>query len=791
MAKTKHSVAAANSRLPPIQCVVVLMQENRSFDHLFGTWPGASGLKQGPFSNRPNPAAPAAAGNKAIAAGQPALFSVAQGQGPGHSLDDTNVQLFNEKIVPAGAAPLPPNNRGFVENYQNELAADGFSGAGVDLTPVMQTFTVGQLPGLTSLAQNFVLCDQWYAEVPGPTMPNRLYVHAATSAGWARNDWSLALDGVTIYEQLQDNNRSWSVYFSDQNEVAQYSRINTQRANFKLYESGFAADAAAGKLANYNFIIPRFAGSATDGPVTSMHAPQDVRAGDQLVSDVYAALRAGPQWPGMLYVVTFDEHGGYFDHANPAATVNPDGINSPAPGDTASFAPQFAFDRLGLRVPTILASPYLAKGAVCSTPLQHTSILATVRKLFGIQAPLTRRDAAAASFEELFMAKPRTDAPATLVPPSAKPQLGVDATRAAPDDVMSEMARHWRRATGGLPGAATSVTTPTSQDEVHAFLRQEIQAFLDYRAATLGGGLANDMQAQDPTTEQRRSPIMPVKTLKHPASKRTYKLGRTRPIARCPRFSLHNYLMRDLPPPPAACDYTKAAATALANIYDNDTLGDCVIAGIAHVVGVLTGNAGAPYIYTNQQIIALYSAIGGYVPGDPSTDKGCDEQTALNYWENNGAPAGSHQIAGWLSVNAADPTEYRTALWLFENLYFGLELPDAWINPMPAASGFLWDAAGPSDPQNGHCVVGVGYTAKGITIDTWGMTGLLTDKAIAKYATRKSHGEIYTVVSQDGIAKASQKAPTGFDWSQLIADFDSMGGKVSPPPAPPAGAAAR
>src|ERR1700691_1693167 len=256
MPNTTTIVAAATPKWPPIQCVVVLMLENRSFDHLFGEWPGVSGLKQGPFSNRPNPAAPAAAGNNAIAAGQPALFSVAQGQGPGHSLDDTNVQLFNEKIVPAGAVLLTPNNRGFVENYQNELAADGFSGAGVDLTPVMQTFSVGQLPRLTALAQNFVLCDQWYAEVPGPTMPNRLYMHAATSVGWARNDWSLPLDSVTIYEQVQSSGRTWAVYYSDQNEVAQYSRINTERANFKLYESSFASDAAAGKLAHYNFIIP-------------------------------------------------------------------------------------------------------------------------------------------------------------------------------------------------------------------------------------------------------------------------------------------------------------------------------------------------------------------------------------------------------------------------------------------------------------------------------------------------------------------------------------------------------
>jgi len=274
---------------------------------------------------------------------------------------------------------------------------------------------------------------------------------------------------------------------------------------------------------------------------------------------------------------------------------------------------------------------------------------------------------------------------------------------------------------------------------------------------------------------------MPIKTIHHPTSKRTVRLGRKRPVARGPRFSLHNYLMRSIPPPPATSNYAKDASSALSNIYENDKLGDCVIAGIGHVVGVLTANAGTPFVYTDAQIIALYSAIGGYVPGDPSTDQGCDEVTALNYWENNGAPAGKHKIAGWLGVNAADPTEYRTALWLFENLYFGLELPDAWINPMPAASGFVWDAAGAPDPHNGHCVVGVGYTAQGVTIDSWGMIGLITDAAIAKYATSRAHGDLYTVVSQDAINKATQKAPSGFDWSQLIADFDSMGGNVSLP----------
>jgi hypothetical protein len=280
---------------------------------------------------------------------------------------------------------------------------------------------------------------------------------------------------------------------------------------------------------------------------------------------------------------------------------------------------------------------------------------------------------------------------------------------------------------------------------------------------------------------------VPVKTIHHPASGRPFKLGRKRPVARCPRFALKNYLTRNMPAPPAACDYTKGAAAALSKMYDNDTLGDCVIAGMAHVVGVLTGNAGSkPFLYSNAQIIGLYSAIGGYVPGDPATDQGCDEQTALNYWENNGAlppkttsPTGAHKIAGWMTVDSTNVEEWQTALWLFENLYFGIELPDAWINPMPSASGFTWDVAGPSDPNNGHCVAGVAYTSAGVTIDTWGMTGLMTNAAVAKYPNQASGGELYTVVSMDAIGKANQKAPNGFDWSQLIADFDSMGGNVA------------
>jgi hypothetical protein len=258
-------------------------------------------------------------------------------------------------------------------------------------------------------------------------------------------------------------------------------------------------------------------------------------------------------------------------------------------------------------------------------------------------------------------------------------------------------------------------------------------------------------------------------------------MGRKRPLARCPRFSLRNYLMKSVPAPPASADYSAKAAKALSQMYLNDKLGDCVIAGIGHVVGVLTADAGDEFTYDDEEILQLYEEIGGYVPGHANTDNGCDEQTALNYWQHNGAPSGTHKIAGWLAVDGSNPSEYRTALWLFENLYFGLELPDKWVSPMPTKAGFTWDVAGPPDPNNGHCVVGVGYSDKGVKICTWGMLGTLTDRAVEKYATTAGSGELYTVISQDAINKATQKAPAGFDWSQLTADFDSMGGNLAPP----------
>jgi hypothetical protein len=254
-------------------------------------------------------------------------------------------------------------------------------------------------------------------------------------------------------------------------------------------------------------------------------------------------------------------------------------------------------------------------------------------------------------------------------------------------------------------------------------------------------------------------------------------MGRKRPVARGPRFALKNYMLRSLIAAPDHVNYVPKATAALAEMYENDTLGDCVIACMAHIEGVLTGNADDMMFLTPAQIVSLYSSIGGYVPGDPSTDNGCDEQTALNWWQTKGLVGGTNKIAAWLAVDGSNLQEVHTALWLFENLMFGFELPEEWVNPMPAASGFTWGVAGPPNPENGHCVAGCGYDHTGVRISTWGMLGVITPAAIAKYATIPNQGELYAVLSRDAINKAHQKAPNGFDFSQLLADIDSMGVK--------------
>jgi hypothetical protein len=221
----------------------------------------------------------------------------------------------------------------------------------------------------------------------------------------------------------------------------------------------------------------------------------------------------------------------------------------------------------------------------------------------------------------------------------------------------------------------------------------------------------------------------------------------------------------------------------LVDIMGNDNLGDCVIAAGYHVEGVETGNAGSLFHATLAQVIKDYSAIGGYVPGNDSTDQGCDEPTALNYWTQHGFANGS-KLLGWLAINPSNQQELMAACYLFENLFFGMELPDAWVNPFPSGHGFVWDAAGAPVPENGHAVMGYGYDTHGVKIDSWGLEGTLTWAAIAKYCAQTAGGAVYVLCSPDQLAKGAAKAPNGVAWHDLIVDFDAMGGHIPVPPVP-------
>ena len=395
-----------------IKHVVVLMLENRSFDHLFGFRPHVDGLKGNEF-NLLAPDQPESLTNPPFPVGTGAPYAITVGKGPGHSLNQTNVQLFGSKSTTG-----PVSNRGFVASYKVELSADHVHNPSIaDLSVVMKSFSPAQLPVINTLADQFAICDRWHAEVPGPTQPNRLYLHAATSDGHALNAWSMKFDIRTIYQQVAEAGFTWATYEDDSNEVREFTPLLQGNPPFKQM-SEFAGDCAAGDLANYVFISPRMLTDKDGRMVNSQHAPHDVRWGEYLIADVYEALRGNPDiWNSTALIVVYDEHGGFYDHVAPPAATNPDGKTSPTALDP-TYAPTFAFDRLGLRVASVVISPWIAAGTVYSKRMQHTSVMKTARELFGIKGDLTRRDAEATSFAELFsLAAPRTDAPLKLPRP--------------------------------------------------------------------------------------------------------------------------------------------------------------------------------------------------------------------------------------------------------------------------------------------------------------------------------------------------------------------------------------
>ena len=256
------------------------------------------------------------------------------------------------------------------------------------------------------------------------TQPNRLFVHSATSHGLVSNDTKALVAGLpqrTIFDALHDEGFvSFGIYYQYPPSTLFYRNLRQLKyaGSFHAFDLDFRRHCREGKLPSYVVVEQRYF-ELEILPGNDDHPSHDVAEGQRFVKEVYEALRSGLQWEETLLVVTYDEHGGFYDHvptpAGAGVVPSPDGIVSAAP-----FF--FGFDHLGVRVPALLVSPWIEPGTVLHRPsgpyptleFEHSSIPATVKKLFNLRSFLTKRDAWAGTFDcVLTRDTPRTDCPRT------------------------------------------------------------------------------------------------------------------------------------------------------------------------------------------------------------------------------------------------------------------------------------------------------------------------------------------------------------------------------------------
>lgn len=330
----------------PIKTLVVLVMENRSFDHVLGwlksTRPDIDGLT-GKESNRVNVSDP---NSPEVFVTDDAIFVDSD---PGHSFQAIREQIFGSNITSAERAPMS----GFVQQAES-------MGPGMAKT-VMSGFKPGVLSVYTELANEFAVFDRWFASVPTSTQPNRFYVHSATSHGGSSNVRKDLIHGFpqkTIFDSLDENDLTFGIYYQNIPATLFFKSLRKLKhvTKFHSYSLKFKLHAKLGKLPNYVVVEQRYF-DVNLFPANDDHPSHDVAEGQKFVKEVYEILRSSPQWNEMALLITYDEHGGFYDHVpTPVSNVpNPDGIIGPDPF-------YFPFDRLGVRVPTILISPWIDKG---------------------------------------------------------------------------------------------------------------------------------------------------------------------------------------------------------------------------------------------------------------------------------------------------------------------------------------------------------------------------------------------------------------------------------------------
>jgi len=407
-----------------IQHVIVLMLENRSFDSMLG-WlhpnrPGFAGLN-GTQSNsclntsyKVSTTPPANADANTVPTPD-----------PGETFTDITEQLYGSAT---GRGTAPPPMSGFAKNYFGQATGT----AHYDPAAVMHSYTDAEIPVLWRLAQDFAVSDQWFAAAPCQTWPNRFFTHCGTCHGIVNNsDFTSGLHvpftAPSIFRVLENAGHSWRVYFHDVPQSLLLRDIEDLAPLRYRFFNQFLADAAQGALPHYSFIEPHYFGEFFSAqPPNDQHPPHDVRYGEQLTADVYHAVRQSPCWQNTLLIITYDEHGGCYDHIAPPAAVPPDGLGPPG----------YNFNSYGVRVPAVVISPWIAPGAVLQPmtdqkqphggtayPFDHTSIMKTISELFALPAAqLTPRAAAAPSLlPYLTLPAPTNNGPYFLQTPRLTP----------------------------------------------------------------------------------------------------------------------------------------------------------------------------------------------------------------------------------------------------------------------------------------------------------------------------------------------------------------------------------
>ena len=399
-----------------IKHVFVLMLENRSFDHFLGY----SDLTGTDALTGLQKAAEGLSGQESnIYEFQ--SFTVSENAtdridpGPEHNFNDVLIQLCGPEFdnVNLDGKPYPAvNGTGYAAAYGimngKDLAGE-----------VMKCFAPNNLKVLNQLAQEFVVCDHWFSSMAGPTEPNRMFVHAATSGTWDDSPshpsqfWNEVFDGLefkngTIYDRMREADVPFRIYAGDDfPNVALLDSISlyTDVDSFDDFEGDINDDDFD---AAYTFIEPNYdvvldPSGFSEG--NSQHPPGSVAEGEKLIKQVYEIIRKSPRWGQSLLLIVWDEHGGFYDHVLPPRAT-PTGERGDMHG--------FMFDQLGPRVPAVVISPLIPKNMIESRTLEHSVIPATLEQLFSM-SPLTVRDAGMIGLQSLAtLQTPRTDTPLTL-----------------------------------------------------------------------------------------------------------------------------------------------------------------------------------------------------------------------------------------------------------------------------------------------------------------------------------------------------------------------------------------